>query len=893
MRPSTRLVLITTLFCGAIFPASAIDVFFHGKVVDPFGFPIKNATVDYNTVIQATTNDSGEFVITGPAGALPRGAGMQAVSPSLQMRNGRLVIAGINARMIQVIVTDCQGRVRYSALHDGSAAKIAGINLQEKGRWPAGMYLLQVIAGDTRLRAGLLAQGSHLTAQRVSVSAPGARIFAKRQSSITNFTVTASGYAQATYGYDGFADFGMELMLRYPGEAAPDPVTVGSDSEEQYLNVARTFGSRTVNWAGSSVKSYEAATERGMFLTYDMITLDNGLLLLKISPQTGSRVLYAIDKTKGLQRQMFATAASSSAMMCTKFSNLGGLKPSFPYAENSTGAIDPTCGFGYAAGYFVQRHPDGAVSVIMNMRFDYNQREEDVSFLGKYGDRPLITVVTLRPGQTIFDIAYIADNVNPTPRSDRIWNDAIMPFYPDKWIFPTKWAINHCATDLWDIAGNGGIENVPSSTGSYFALYPQYGFAGTYYSGDDASHLRVADPARVPGTKLYVQIPDKVPELWSSTNVLFEAPHALVNAFDPMALPLGYFMTKGMGEVVYANEQVAISLPAADSFALMLPKNGIVSVYNYNETASPLLSEIRVGPDTVLRGTFTTGLRVVSKDGHELCNVVLPLQFTDNQAMYDSVKALATCSGCGSGSMALNPANLDARFRYNYELEEVTARNSGLSALASQLAAANVSASDTADILISMARAAYKTGGFTAVNSYLTALGSSQPEQAKYLRALMDFESGADADFSSTPIEGNYFRALQSIQAGSSSQAITLLDVLIAARPNAVRPRILRAYLKNDFREAIDVFKRVPGSLELWVVLKEMGFPGAEERLAGLLQQSQMATIRAADFVKEIKQGIWRHERRYEYNSTWFEGVAMPEFPDTLKYKDGPAPLGN
>jgi hypothetical protein len=67
--------------------------------------------------------------------------------------------------------------------------------------------------------------------------------------------------------------------------------------------------------------------------------------------------------------------------------------------------------------------------------------------------------------------------------------------------------------------------------------------------------------------------------------------------------------------------------------------------------------------------------------------------------------------------------------------------------------------------------------------------------------------------------------------------------------------------------------------------------PGANPRASGLLQQNEIANIRAADFLKEIKQGIWRHERRYEYDNTWYEGISMPAFPDTLKYKGAPGPI--
>ena len=50
------------------------------------------------------------------------------------------------------------------------------------------------------------------------------------------------------------------------------------------------------------------------------------------------------------------------------------------------------------------------------------------------------------------------------------------------------------------------------------------------------------------------------------------------------------------------------------------------------------------------------------------------------------------------------------------------------------------------------------------------------------------------------------------------------------------------------------------------------------------LRQNEIATTRMNDFISEIKYGIWRHERRYEYDAAWYEKVSMPDFPNMLKY---------
>jgi hypothetical protein len=903
--------------CAAVllFSFSQADVFFQGKVINPFGFPIKNAAVVYNSTLTATTNDSGEFVLAGPQQILDPSF-RRAVPASIFLFSGwHLRIGQTFGKRVEISIVNSLGRVVYSKIADRSISQDLTCDLNEHGKLASGFYAIRLKHGVALYRTTFVVQGDRIAARPMTIEASSLSGLAKANA-VTNFHATATGYADRDFSFDRNFDLGIELMMLYPGQAIPAPIVISDSQETRNLQYAavywgdeNTLNSRfqcRLSWANSLVQSYEKIPGDTLYssasFTFHYSNLNNGLIGVSVSPEMGSRVVYMKDMTKGSNRQMFAIPGATSVLNCGKFNNIGGIKPSFPITENSTGAIDPTGQFGYRAGYFIQTHPDGAASVIMNMRFDYNQRQEDCAFLGKYGDRPLTTVVTVRPGTNMLSVRYCADNVNPTPRHNAIWNDAVLPSIPkstttsSSWIFPTKWAINHCAYDAtnsaqyWDMTikhpGSAGV----GPWRSYFGLYPQYGFSGAYYSSGDASHVRINDPVTAPGMKIYDE--PTIPELWGSTNVLFEGFNGLVGAFQPVYLPLNYFMTKSIGRITFANEYVAITATGTGSlsYKLMSPRAGIVSVYNYNQTSSPLIADVRIGPDTVISGTCQSGLRVVSKDGTELCNVALPLQFTDNSNTYAAVKATADSCGCnGYGPVA--PANLDARFGTTYEKEETAGPNAYIKSLASLPAAANVTSSNNSEILISMARAAYKVGGFAAVNTYLTKLGANKPQEANLLRALMNMELGATADFSNTPIEGNYFRALQAIAAGNTNQAITYLDQLLTAKPDAIRPRILRMFLKKDLNDAAEVYKRVPGSMELWVALKDMGIEGADQRAAGLLQQNEMANIRAADFLKEIKQGIWRHERRYEYNSTWYEGISMPAFPDTLKYKGAPGPI--
>jgi hypothetical protein len=331
--------------------------------------------------------------------------------------------------------------------------------------------------------------------------------------------------------------------------------------------------------------------------------------------------------------------------------------------------------------------------------------------------------------------------------------------------------------------------------------------------------------------------------------------------------------------VAFANEYIAVS-HQGNSFKMTAPVPGVITVYDYNQSSGPILSDKKIGPGIILTGNFSTGVRVVSDD-KEICNIKLPLEYVDNSSEHAKVEAWAARNGCYEDA---GSSPLDARWEYGIELEEIATERWTMSHLAALVGVNDMSSGDDADIIISRANAAYRSGGFDIVEQYLAKLDGRNAPQANYLEGLMALEKGENADFSNTVIQGNYFKALQSIKDGNTGAAVSALDELLEEHPDAVRPRLLRAYLNRSINDAMYIYRIVPGSLELWVVLKELGYPGAAENLDGLLEQQDIASIRADDFRKEISDGVWRHERRFEYNSGWFSNVSLPAFPDFLRY---------
>jgi hypothetical protein len=886
------------------------QTFVQGTVYNPFGIPVRAAQVTCGGQ-SATTDTNGVFYLGSPilgtrrplSEALPK-----QLRQTIRLNGWRVAFFGAKDRDIRLELFDAMGRTVFSADRDRDAGDVFTLDIRQIRQLPAGMYVLRAQSGDRTYMAKAMVTGP------ASVAWQPARISeaAKQENELARvatgaLSISATDLASRAFNISQDVAIGLEFTLYYPGQAEPAGGVDILDTSET-TNLSESFpvpASYPMKWAGRSLLKCDETllppnqaqgANRNMALP--LKRLQNGRVRAVASPALGSRVVYLTDEN-GAPRDMFARPNTwadphNQLLKGGKFSNIGGIKPSFPYAENTTGLLSQNFEFIHRAGSFTVTQPDGRISVMMNMRFDYNQREEDCTFLGKFGDRPLLTTVSLEPGKSYMTLTQVAENPHPLRRNNRIWNDAIMPFSPDLYIYPTRYATSHCANDpdvahagYIDVQALGPITSANSLDllrwGSYFALFPQYGFAGAYYSAADACHLRVADPSQVPGTKLYAHY--DIPELWSSTNTVFEAPDTFVAAWEPVTMTTRWYMTRGIGVVEYASEYVAISINSADkTFKLTSPCPGIVSVLDYNQdpgSASAKITDSRIGPDTVLTGSYSVGLRVYSMDGKELCNVPLPLTYEDNSATYADVKHKADLDGCVE-DLASTP---NTRFEYHYELEEVTASGDRMSSLASLLAVNNVTSADNADYLLSMARAAYRVGGFGVVQQYLGLVGSSgDVQQANFLRALMKIERDSIPDLSNVPIEGNYFRALAKIASGDRAGAISELDALLSSRPNAVRPRILRSYLKSDLIDASIAYRSSPSSLELWVALKAMGYPGANDRLNGLLQQDAVATTRANDFLSEITTGHWRAERRYEYDNTWFENVSLPAFPTYLKY---------
>lgn len=888
------------------------DVFLQGTVQNSIGSPISGALVQFSGGGEAETDADGQFVIS-TSGAV---AGVTGVfrNPSVRFDGARIHLANISGKRVGASLYDARGRRKM--LLDDRRVTGAGltISLHRDRALAAGAYIMRLRLDDNVFTVPFTMLGAKVLWSRSEVALVQAALpMGKRAAG--DLTAGADGYAQRQFPVS--SDTAVNLILTlYPSSMnIPQAVQVSEGSETKAFRLRNATGSgSTYSWCNTWFEQYnnlDYSNQQTANIQYNVIHLDNGLIKVTVSPDLGMRVIRVEDMVSGDARQLFAVLDDPVNGVNPAWQDIGGVEPSFPFYEAGTAIIDDDGNLCSKSGYYIDRQPDGTVRIVMNRRADHHQTTRDIAFLGRYGDRPLVGVVTVRPGQACFSVKYIGQNPNPLRRSNRIWNDVLFPYEADeKIIFPCKYAMRHGAYDnLIDLHEEfpDGITNYINpweGTASFFGFDPPYPFAGVYYPGSDANHLRITDPASNPGYKLYVGLTNFT-ELWGSTNPVFEAPDTFVNAFEPVELEHSFYMVRGIGEVAYANEYVAISTPSANTFQLTAPVATLVDVYDYGATDSPILSGQAVGPGIVLSGSFSEGLRVLA-DGREVCNVRLPLVFSDDTSAVDRIRQMAHRSGGwtdGSGKpydRIASKESLDAERMYNYELEGPQNRTWMLNSLGALIAVNNVSAQDDPDVLVSMANTAYRHGAFggsgnTVVESYLEYIGDRRPQHTNYLLALMALEKGDPADFSNTVIEGAYFRALDHIAQGNTAQAVDELDGLLQERPDAIRPRLLRAYLERDLQDALYCLERVPGAIECWAVLKELGYPNAESTLASLLEQEGSANVRLDDFLNELTLGTWRHERRIEYvmsndSNTWFrkkDGTpqpVIPPFPAFLKH---------
>jgi hypothetical protein len=542
-------------------------------------------------------------------------------------------------------------------------------------------------------------------------------------------------------------------------------------------------------WVGEvllvTVCSVAAAAEVVVSEVQGRVTLSNEYVAVVVDPNGGMYVPEATDLATGKEI-------------------LHGLKLNFPYFEHGIKTNQ-------TAGYRIIRNQDGGVTVAMNMRFCHHQGPKEIERYGRFAERSLSEFVTLRPGEALFEFRGRVDNPTPLRRSYRLWDRYLLPTHDEtRIIMPVSHRIEHSALRIlpWprcEVTDPTSGQKVLAdcsirktyTAGAPFGLWSDYGFMGTWNPDDRINRLRIDDPVKDPGMKCYIA--GEICEPWGGTTVVFEDPGGFVEGFVPCELRSAHYMVAGLGEISYADRNVAVCFDRGQpaSVQVATPRTlGTMTVKVLDGDKTVAQETGALTPGKVLRVNVPGGLsrvavRVQPADATDPARTwqtpLLPVEIKDKSDRYEQTK-----TAC------------DARKRVDYiELQEHSNHRGHPIAMSAGGAASGLLKSDSKSIpaLESSANACYRIGDFAkAVELADRALGiDAANEHAFHVKGMIALEQGsldeARTLLAKAGIQANYVRALMAVQKGDMKEAIALLDAMVKARPEVYRPRLLLAYL--------------------------------------------------------------------------------------------------
>jgi hypothetical protein len=582
---------------------------------------------------------------------------------------------------------------------------------------------------------------------------------------------------------------------------------------------------RTVQWTGP------------------VVTLENGLIEVKIVPTLAMRILNAVDLQTG--RSMAGTDEpryyEKQAFTDVIGWKAGFVEASFPYFEHGTGVRQD-------AAWRIVRRDDGSVVVAMTMLFSQHQHRRHMQRYGRYSQRRLSSWVTLRPGQKRFGATYRLDNPNPLRRGDRLWVDVLQHakvYDQQHIIYPVGYHSPHGAGWVKPFFAAGGRRNYRGV--SHFGMYPEYRFAGVYAPEPDVNHL-VIRSAAAPGMKLYTRRDEGgFLEHWFGSGVVFEDPGGFVGPYEPVRFHLDFYQAGDIGRVRWADESVAVGYRDG-AFRATVPVAAKVELLARIPDGATRTAAGRLQPGRTLTleapGESKLTVRV---DGKTVAETAWPRSYADTTGRHPKVKAQGG--------------------KYRLELEAISNHigaptDKDAIGVVEKMAKAG-DWPDDPERLISLANTVYRYGRFDLADKLLARLGEDHP-QADYLRGLIAWERGQKVDFGAAGIEANYHRALLAIQADKPARAVELLKQMVARRPTVYRPRLLLAWLRRDRKLAAALLDENPASAHALLVLKMLGDDRAGKALDTLIGDYKPLARAVRRFRAEITEGAWQHVRRYQ-----------------------------
>lgn len=632
--------------------------------------------------------------------------------------------------------------------------------------------------------------------------------------------------------------------------------------------VQRTYTVETAESGARGAKPGEGATKPGHYPvrgthqrneeTVEVVELDNGLITAVVCPAWGGRLLRVTDNSTGVDyfqvREIIQDYMPWQA---------GGVKASFPFFEHGLPLRIP-------AGWRVVRGADGSATVAMDLRFTDRNSPADALRYGGFSDEILTVCVTVAPETTLVTWQQRKDNPNPLPRGDRLWN---LVCFPQQWIgveteeptkdggvrrkrvadqeamrdatrmlFPATWVTDHGPTSVHTSPHWSALENWEVS---HFAVEIAAPFVGAYYPQEPVplNRLRIHQPEPRAAAKLYTAFWADMVEHWGGIGDVFEHPGILRPGHAPVAFAHAFWITQGLGEVVWADTEVAVSI-TDDRVQVQTPRT--VAAATVTGVGGAVIAQGACGPHTVLTGHGDHRHLRIEIDGRVVLDRAFPLERpvpAKDTLVPPHIQAIfATLS-------AANPYRLES---------ESFGRNEGMPGAtdAAQAITTITAASDPVQAL-SIARAAHRLGLLDEV--VRVAQWFPGPE-ADLLLGLVATERNQDSDFGSAGWEADWLRALRHRRLGDTTAAVKAVDRYVSQVPDAWYPRLAAAYWQDDIALARTLAASHPASPEAQLVLQLLGDADA---LDDLIRQRPEASRQCDRFRRMLVDGIWSPMPRY------------------------------
>jgi hypothetical protein len=359
--------------------------------------------------------------------------------------------------------------------------------------------------------------------------------------------------------------------------------------------------------------------------------------------------------------------------------------------------------------------------------------------------------------------------------------------------------------------------------------------------------------------KLYTAFSANMFELWGGQGTVFEVPGELKPGYVPNEFTHRFYIAQGIGQVSYANDDVAVSVDG-HQFAMVATREAAAVV---TDDSGAVVAKGPIGPHTILKGTFGKTL-VVALDGAPALNQTFPLDLPaptkENVFSLKTGPESTVPEDVRKDFLALLNRKSPADNPTYYEQEGFCA-NEGAPTMRNVLPVARTLAAGGDPVrALSVARAAYRLGDLTNAARIAKLYPGAE---ADFVLGLVAWEKGEDVDFAAAGVESNYHRAMLAVRKGDTKGAIALLDALIAAQPTAYYPRLMRAFLAKDVRGAQALADENPGSPEAQLVLELLGVKGAQAEKDALLKNNPTAAEQVARFADQITKGAWAPVPRF------------------------------